>query len=403
MALQRSLTVPDTANANLQNRINSSIIFNYCRTHGVAHRAQIARDLRISAPAVSRAVERLFREGYLIESEKVRIENGKMAAQVSINAERGIIIGMDLLSDPVEIAVSDFAGAILHSRKGPPLDEEADYPTFIIQAVEACLESFKREARILALGIGVPAAVDPADGHILSAGLYKNVAPAGFRERIIERFGAPVYIENISNLAAIGEWKRGVGQGSRNMLFVEVSNGIGAGIILDGDLHRGIQGSAGEIGYFLTQSEALGHDSSRKGCLESIASLGALRKRALELASAGLLAPGPDPLASLCAAAEAGNAAAGEAIAEAVAHLAVAVVNIMILLNPEIVVIGGGCCEHPETEAMIARPLIEAVLRNYPFQPANVRLASLGSRTSVIGALQFALDSLVVQAYPYRL
>ncbi len=406
--LQRSLTVPDTANANLQNQINISIIFNYLCASGTAYRAQIARDMGMSAPAVSRAIEKLLKDNYLIESGKVRMGNGRKAAQVSLNAGRGRIVGIDLLSDPVKVAISDFAGNLLYSRDGPPVDEESDFSTFVISAIGDALAAFPEEAGtkpapVLAIGIGIPAVVDQATGRIVSASLYRNLAPSRFREEIAERFGAPVFVENISNLAAIGEWKRGVGRDARNLLFIEVSNGIGAGVILDGNLYRGHSGSAGEIGYFLTRPEALGHDSSKKGYLESIASLAALRAAASGLAERGLLPSGPDPAAALFLAASGGNEHAIGVIGEALRHLALSIVNLMILLNPEIVVLGGSVFELPGAEELLARPLMDEILRNYPFEPAILKRTALGSRASVIGALQYALDSLLVHAHPYRL
>jgi predicted NBD/HSP70 family sugar kinase len=406
MHSQRGLTVTVTANSNLQNKMNISIIFNYVRSHGIAYRAQIARDLGISAPAVSRAVEKLLRDGYLVESEKVQIKNGKKAAQISIHADRGIIVGVDILTDPIEISISDFAGTVLHSQKGPAIDEESDLTEFLLSAIGDALSAFqaksgRHDGHVLAIGIGVPAVVDPKSGRIISASLYKNLAASDFRDRLEASYQAPVFVENISNLAAIGEWKCGAGQGSRNMAFIELSNGIGAGVILDGDLYRGALGSAGEIGYFITHPAGHDPNGSRKGSLENIASLETLRERSRERYREDY--PGEDPIIRLCDAASAGDAQALSVIKEAINNLTVAIVNIMVLLNPELLVIGGSVCDFPCAETMIVRPLIDEVLRNYPFQPAQVLLTSLGARASVFGALQFALDSLIVHSYPYRL
>jgi predicted NBD/HSP70 family sugar kinase len=404
MTSQRGLTVTETANSNLQNQINISIIFNYVRSHGVAYRAQIARDLGISAPAVSRAVDKLIRAGDLVESERVQVENGKKAAQISLNAARGIVVGVDILTDPIEISISDFAGNVLHSQKGPPVDEGSDLAEFLLAAIGDALAAFRaapgrRRRRILAIGVGVPAAVDPRHGRILNASLYVNLDDSDFREKLRARYHAPVFVENISNLAAIGEWKRGVGRGSRNMVFIELSNGIGAGVILEGELYRGALGSAGEVGFSITHPGGLAHGDSRRGYLETVASLGALRERSRARYGAR---PGRDPIVPLCQAAGAGDGWASAVIHEAVGHLTVAIVNTLVVLNPELLVIGGSVCEFPEAVALIARPLITEVLRHYPFQPAQVLLTSLGARASVFGALQFALDSLLVRSYPYR-
>lgn len=375
----RSLRVSDTANSLLQNRINISIIFNYLRDHGVAYRASLARDLGISAPAVSRAIEKLLKDEYVIESEKTKVENGKKAAQVSVNAERGYVIGVDLMADPIKIAVSDFGGVVRDVYLAPPFADDTDFSSFLIAAIDLALKDFerktqKRKARILAIAVGVPAVVDPQTGAILSASLYESISKSDFPDRISGHFEVPVFIENTANLSAIGEWKCGIGRGARNLVFIEVGSGIGAGIILDGDLYRGAHGAAGEIGYFITEPCGLGYDSSACGYLESRSSLGVMQS---------LSSP--------------------EAVGEAAKHLELAIINLTLLLNPEIVVIGGAMCELPGAGDRILKPLIEDVVRHCPLMTTEVRLASLGANASLIGAVQFALDSLVVHAYPYRL
>jgi glucokinase len=403
---QRSFTVPDTANSLMQNRINISIIFNYLRDRGVAYRAQIARDLGISAPAVSRAIEKLLKDEYVIESEKVRVKNGKKAAQVSVNAERGYIVGVDLLAEPIMIAISDFGGELHDTYLAPPIDGTSDFSDYLISSIDSGLRAFerkfaKRDAHILAIGIGVPAVVDPRTGAILSASLYENIIKSNIHDRVSDYFKIPVFIENISNLAAIGEWKHGVGRNARNLLFIEIGNGIGAGIILDGDLYRGAHGAAGEIGYFITEPAGLGYDSSKSGYLESRASLAAFRLFGASTAEA--LDSRYPSVTTILEAARAGAAEAVGFIRDATEHLAIAIINIMLLLNPEMVIIGGAACELPDIDSLIFKPLIDEVIRNYPFGSASIRLASLGEKASLIGAVQFALDSLVVHAYPYRL
>jgi N-acetylglucosamine repressor len=402
----RSLKVPDTANSLLQNRINISIIFNYLRDHGVAYRAKLARDLGISAPAVSRAIEKLLKDEYVIESERVKVENGKKAAQVSVNSERGYVIGIDLMADPIKIAISDFGGVLRDTYLPAPFANDSDFSGYLIGAVDSALRAFerkskKRKSRVLAIGIGVPAVVDPQTGAILSASLYQSIATSNFADKLGDRFKIPVFIENTSNLSAIGEWKRGIGRSARNLVFIEVGNGIGAGIILDGDLYRGAHGAAGEIGYFITEPEGLDYDSSKTGYLESHSSL-----EALQLFGSGGDggAGGPYPAATgLFREALAGSAEALGKLEDARRHLSVAIINLILLLNPEMVVIGGAMCELPDAIDLVLNPLIEEVARGCPLMTTTLRLASLGANASLIGAVQFTLDSLIVHAYPYRL
>jgi predicted NBD/HSP70 family sugar kinase len=405
---RKSLTVPDTANANLQNRINTSIIFNYLRDHGFAYRAQIARDLGISAPAVSRAIEKLRRDEYVIESERVPVENGKRAAHISINAGHGYVLGIDLMTDPVEIAVSDFSGTILYTHLGKPVSESSDFSAYLLDTIHGCLAAFQekvpgREARVLAIGIGVPAVVDPRTGAILRASLYERIARTNIKADVQAQFPVPIYVENVSNLAAIGEWKRGVNRNVRNMLFLELGNGIGAGIIMDGDLYRGAEGSAGEIGYFLTELGGLGHDNTHIGFLESMASLGAIRGKTAEAATGDVTNGAYPSIAALCEAAFARAEPAATFFRDMVRHLAVATVNIMLLLNPEIVIVGGAVCGLPHADSLILQPLAAEVARNYPLTPAIIQKTSLGEKANIIGAVQFALDSFLIDMYPYRL
>lgn len=404
----KSLTVPDTANAYLQNRINTSIIFNYLRDHGFAYRAQIARDLGISAPAVSRAIEKLRRDEYVIESERMPVANGKRAAHISINAGHGYVLGIDLMTDPVEIAVSDFSGTILYTYLGTPVSESSDFSAYLLQSIRNCLAAFQgnaggREVRILAIGIGVPAVVDPRTGAILRGSLYDRIARTNIKADVQAQFPVPIYVENISNLAAIGEWKRGVNRNVRNMLFIELGNGIGAGIIMDGDLYRGSEGSAGEIGYFLTELSGLGRDNSRVGFLESMASLGAIREKAEAAGTDDATKAACPSVPALCEAASAGEEPAASFFRDMVRHLAVATVNIMLLLNPEIVIVGGAVCGLPHADSLILNPLIAEVARNYPLTPLAIQKTSLGEKANIIGAVQFALDSFLIDMYPYRL
>jgi glucokinase len=390
----------------LQNRINISIIFNYLRDHGASYRARIARDLGISAPAVARAIEKLLNDAYVMESERIQMENGRKAAQVSVNADRGYIIGVDLLSDPIKLGISDFGGTLRNTYYGLPKEKDLDFTDYLIASIDSALNEFsknvlKREVRVLALGVGVPAVVDPQSGAILYANYYEKFIHSNFYDSLVEHYPFPVFIENTANLSVIGEWKQGVGRGTRNLVFIEYGNGIGAGIIFEGDLYRGAQGAAGEIGYSITAPDGLGYDGTSTGYLESKASLESMY-RGGETES-GQQGSGYPNAASLFEAARSGDENALKIIKIARKHLTVAIVNILLLLNPEMVIIGGATCELPGADSLILNPLIDEVRRYYPFAPAPIYLASIGANACLVGSVQFALDSLVVHAYPYRL
>ncbi len=115
--------IAETANARLQNRINISIVFNYLREHGPSYRAEMVRSLGLSAPAVSRAVEQLTADGYVVESGTLVTSGGKTVAEVAANAERGLVVGVDLLKGASKFGVFDFAGRQRLIRRGTDLAE----------------------------------------------------------------------------------------------------------------------------------------------------------------------------------------------------------------------------------------------------------------------------------------
>jgi predicted NBD/HSP70 family sugar kinase len=406
VSVQRKLRVSDTANSLLQNRINISIIFNYLRDHGASYRAQIARDLGISAPAVARAIDKLLKDGYVIESERLQLENGRKASQVSVNAGRGYIIGVDLVSEPIKLAICDFGGTLSYSFLAPPIRPNISFSDYLISIIDLGLQNFEQKINIkdppiLGLGIGVPGVVDAQTGTILYANLYHKLYESKFYERVVGHYTFPVFIENTANLSAIGEWKRGVGRDARNLVCIEFGNGIGAGIICDGELYHGAQGAAGEIGYFITDPEGLDHKSSTLGYLEEKASLGMMHLRGGTVGDTGTQRYPSTEL--LLKAVETGDPEAHEIIKDVIKHLTVTIVNTVLLLNPEMVIIGGAACELPDVEEIIFMPLMEEVYRNYPLIASPIKVADLGANACLIGAMQYVLDSLVVHAYPYRL
>jgi N-acetylglucosamine repressor len=373
------LKVPATANADLQHSINTSIIFNYLRDHGASNRAKIAQGLGLSTPTVSRAIETLLRSEHVVEVEKVQLENGKWPVRFSINAEHGFFVGIDLIRDPIQVAISDFSGEIKHIRSGSSIMNSADPLGEIVSSITACIGEFeslsgRKNLTVLALGVGVPAVVDPTTGTIVAGSLYENLDGLNLRDSLTSRFGVPVFTENIANLAAIGEWRGGAGRNTRNLVFFEVSNGVGAGIIVDGNLFRGSKGAAGEIGYFMSSPEQSEAGKANTGYLERIVAMSHMKTAFTE-----------------------------DEIQRAVRYLAMALTNIMLILDPEIVVIGGEMGDLPEANRLFIEPLTALVRENYPFVPPRIVPSSLGRKASLNGALGFALDSLLVDKYPYRL
>lgn len=408
----KPLQVTATANASLQNRINVSVVFHHIREYGPVYRAEIARELRLSAPAVSRAVEALKAEGYVVETDKVRTDSGKRAAHLLVNSSVGWVVGIDLLKEPTRIAVANLQCDIIDEREGFKLGNEVDVEGELIREVEEVIDRHGRQAGLRAISVGVPAVVDET-GTVASAFLYASLEGVAIKVLLERRFGVPVFVENGVNLSALAEAKHGAGKNCRNFAFIEVSNGIGAGIVVERNLVHGRHGSAGEIGFTLSRGFSRTSGSGTVGYLEEVASTEALARKAIERLRSGRQAPvlleraggGIESItpASVCAAALAGDELSRELLDEMTAFLSTAVINLALVLDPERIILGGDICHLPGVEELFVEPIRGNLQRAVPFAVPELILSSLHDSAGVIGSAQLAVDSLLNGLYPYRM
>ncbi len=415
----KTLKISRAANANLQNKINMSVVFNYLREHEPTYRALISRDLNISAPTVSRIVDNLIGGGYVVETEKLKIESGKRPTQLRINADRCNVIGVDLGKERIKIAISDFSGRIISTHQGFRISEGIDVGSALIEEIEKVLKRYRDERWIengtgdlKAIGVGVPAVIDVDTGWVTDAPLYDSLRGVNLKKILSERFDIPIFVENVVKLSALSEKQYGEGRNYTDIIFIEVGNGIGAGIIVDNHLLRGTNGYAGEIGLSIIGRDNLRFKMTNKGYLEKNASVEALVERALDEVAAGdgsLLADsevgGPAKLtpSAVCRAASRGNETAKRIIDEITESLSLVTVNLVLALNPQIIVFGGDLCSLPGVEALFLDPIREAVSGSIPFCVPKITMSSLKENAGVVGASFLAIESLLFGEFTYKI
>lgn len=414
----RATHVARTADANLQNSINISIIFNYLRERGPSYRAQIAKALNISLPAVSRAIENLIDHGYVVADEQVRTQSGKKVAAVRINIQKGAVLGVDLLSERVRMALFDFSSTVRGSYAGKRLAESTNLVDDLAGEIEKFLADLHRNSTeqpippLKALTVGVPAVIDVGTQRPMNAYLYENLEDLDLKAELSRRLGIEVYLENIVKLAALGEHRYGKGKHYKDLVFIQVGNGVGAGIIMDNELVRGAGGAAGEIGFTVTNEESLGYTHDHKGYLEQFASTQGIREvaqRALEHGEQSRMRDmaGGDPaqlaIHHVFAAAADGDEVARTVLDAAVSKLTIAALNLSIVLNPELMVFGGDISSCPSVEELLIEPISAALDRLVPFARPEISVSTLGEDAGVYGASLMAVESLLVGRYPYRI
>jgi len=412
----KSLHINRTANANLQYKINLSVIFNYLREHSPTYRAKISRDLKISAPAVSRVVDRLLEDGYVIETIKIKTASGKHPTEITLNAQRGYVVGIDLVKEKIRLALTDFSGKVLATQQGFEIENDVPLVKKLGENITDLLGQYIKEHKknapveLIAIGVGVPATVDIVTGAIIHAPLFESLNELNLKAELEKLFSVPVYVENISKLSALGEKQYGLGKNYRNVLFLEVSRGIGAGIIIDNNLIRGTSGAAGEIGFMIVHPEGLMYKKERKGYLELNAAIDTICKKAIDAIIRGkktnLMNYVDNNLHNLnsrivCEAYFDGDPVAVKIIREMVELLAIATINLVLTLNPQIVIIGGDVCRLPQAEEIIVKPLREYVSAIVPFPVPEVAISRLGEDAGIIGACYLATESLIVGEFPY--
>jgi predicted NBD/HSP70 family sugar kinase len=400
-----------------------SVVFNYLRENEPTYRARISRDLNISAPAVSRIIDKLIEDEYVIETEKLRIHSGKRPTQLRINSGKCNVIGIDLVKEKVKIAMSDFSGKISSTFQGGKVTEivsdEMDIGQKLIDEIETVIHKYCNEHKqepadhnLKAICVGAPAVIDTATGFVTGMPLYSSLKDVNLKERLGEHFNIPVYVENITRLAALGEKHYGEGMEYKDIVFIEVSNGIGAGIIIDNHLMRGTSGSAGEIGLSIINTENLGFSVTNKGYLEENASVEAIAEKAAKELSHNSQTLISDYIdgdinnltpSIVCQAALRNDEAAQKIISEIVEVLSIVTLNLILIINPQIIVYGGDICNLPEVKELFINPIRQNVAKSVPLELPEIKLSSLGENAGVVGASFLAIESLLLGEFPYSI
>ena len=237
------------------------------------------------------------------------------------------------------------------------------------------------------IGVGFGGPVDFAGGVVLLSHHVEGWEGVPLRAELERRFEAPVVVDNDANAGTLGEWKFGAGRGFVDLLYVNIGTGIGGGVVANGRLVRGSGNLAGEIGHTTVVRDGPPCTCGRRGCLESLASGDALARRGSE--RLGRPVSGKEVFAL----AGNGDSAAQRVLNDVIEDLAQGIGTAAGLLNPAIVIIGGGLSEAPEP--LFLQPL-RSVLPRYCLQEAarnlRVEAASLGYDAGVIGAVALALD-----------
>jgi glucokinase-like ROK family protein len=364
-------------------------------------RTDLADKLGLTRAALSLIVNDLLESGVVHEASVRSTPNGRPPVTLEVNPGRGIVGAIDMGATHMNVALADFTARIL---------QEEEIPFNIDNGPETCLaEANHRILGLLdaqglslsdlsAVGVGVPGPVDMEAGMVVAPPIMPGWDRYPIRTRLETKWGCPVTLNNDAELGALGEWAYGAGRGEKNLAYIKVGSGIGAGLILNKQIYGGTTGAAGEIGHLTIDENGPRCNCGNHGCLEAFAGGHAVTEQAKALVRSGkrtLLSEIPLEKITVFEVAEAarrGDLHAQEILRRAGNFIGIAIAGLINLFNPGTVIIGGGVSQAGD---ILTAPIREAVRdRALRASEQNVRITTgmLGHRSLLIGAIVQAIN-----------
>jgi predicted NBD/HSP70 family sugar kinase len=374
-------------------RLNRLRVIRALREEGQISRAEIARRTGLSRSTVSSLVADLKADGLVIERPEPGSAHGAQGGRppilLSFDASAGAAVGLDFGHSHLRVAVSDLASTILAERTRP-LDTDHDAQAGLEMAVELVVETLadagvSRDA-VIGAGMGLPGPVDQGAGTVGSSAILPGWIGMTAADELRERLGFPVIVDNDANLGALAEAAFGAGRDAGDLVYLKISSGIGAGLILNGRLYRGTAGWAGELGHALVNPDGIVCRCGNRGCLETVAATGAL----VDLLRRS---HGDDiTVASMIEAARAGDAGCKRVIHDAGRAIGQVVATLLNVLNPEMLIFGGELAQAGDLLLDGVRESVSRAALPETLRAAELVTGVLAERAQVLGALALVVS-----------
>lgn len=372
-------------NQDLGRPYNRRIVLEAVRLHGPISRAEIARLVALSPQTISNIIREFEEMGLLTARRETPKRPGQPAIELAIDPDGGFAVGLQLMRDRLRGLLLDLTGAV-RGRAQAALP--AATPETALPAMDAMVRRLREAApgRVLGVGLAMPGPFDVEAmsfvGPTTLAG-WAGVPPA---ERLRDLTGLPAFVGGDAPAAALSEAMFGLGRSLRDFFYIHFGFGLGGGLVIDGHVHQGAWGNAGEFGHMPVVPGGRGCSCGNEGCLETYVSVHALRTA---LAEAGVALDLADPDA-------AGHPAVAAWIEAAAPPLRRAICSIENLLDPACVVLGG---EMPESilRRLAGRlePLLPSVSRRSDRSHPRLALSAIGADNALVGAAVLAISGLL--------
>ena len=364
-----------------KNSILKKTILRLCIQSGEYSIAALSEQINTSVPTVTKLIGELMDEGFMIELGKSGTSGGRRPSIYGLNPEAGYFIGLDIRHTHASIAVTDFKGGLVCFEDNIP---------FILEIDEACLHTISKNIRdffvehdldwnrVLGMGISVAGRVNPKTGY---SNLYSFDPDRPINRILSEDLDIPVVIENDSRAMTYGEYLSGVVKKEKNVLFVNVSWGLGMGMILDGRLYYGTSGYSGEFGHFPLLDNDQICRCGKVGCLETGASGSALVRMISEQLQAGRASS----LSRIFKAVQEEDILTIETIEKIGANLGRGLAGLINVFNPQLVVLGGKVAMAGDYLLLAVRSAVKRHAQTIANQDTAIKFSKLRNQAAPIG------------------
>jgi predicted NBD/HSP70 family sugar kinase len=368
--------------------INKQIVLNYVRVRAPISRAEIARETSLQRSTVSSIVDDLQKEGLIEETGPGDSTGGRKPTLLKLRSGTPAAIGVDVTPTETTISLTDLSAQILQQARFPTSSDIEYMDAQILANIGKLIES--NPANDLEVGLSIPGIADAEGGKILYVPYFRwtnwNIG-----EQIAEKFGLPVVIDNDANAVALAELWFGAREirSIRNFIFVLVAEGIGTGIVIDGQLYRGQNGAAGEFGHMYVAGNAMTACScGRFDCWEAHASEKAIVNR--YRVSTGASNGSATDIEHVIRLAQNGEHKAVEVLKESAKFLGIGISNLLIGFSPQAVVIGGRLARAWDLISEEIQVLSERSVR-HELSRAIIVPSSLGDEPTILGSVSLVL------------
>jgi glucokinase-like ROK family protein len=399
------MSLPPATDAPLDSLI---AVLDMVRAGQASTRPELTRLTALGRAVVGERVRELLKSGLIVEGPRAPSTGGRPARQLRFRAEAGVILAVEMGVTSIAAGITDLAGELLDSHE--EAGDVAAGPEAVLARVEAMLDTLlarrpAEQREVWGVGVGLPGPVRFATGQPVAPPIMPGWDGYPVRDRLAARYTAPTWVDNEVNLMALGELRVGAAQSERDVVFLKVGTGIGAGLLSAGVLHRGAQGAAGDVGHVAVADDAsVICRCGNVGCLEALAGGAALGR----LASAAALDGRSDYLAKrvaregtvtfqaadLAEAAMFGDPFAVEVFGRVGGYIGQMLATLVNFYNPALIVLGGGVANAGDLLLASVRQSIYS--RSLPLATRDLRITRsvLGDKGGLYGAAFAVLDEL---------